>query len=150
MKKKFKNLQGWVLSYVWLSATLWTITLQDPLVYEISQARTAIWPSNPTSGHIHQGNQIWKRHVHPRVWIFLNLHRRNKNVKSTSCVLNPNMHDFWGPTTPTWKLTQLVPNRRLAWRVLSRNKCSYSGWSSQPKQQDPPRKRGSCKTGLTV
>ena len=27
----------------------------------------AIWPSNPTSGHTHQGNQIWKRHVHPNV-----------------------------------------------------------------------------------
>ena len=29
--------------------------------------RTAIWPSNPTSGHTYQGNQIWKRHVHPNV-----------------------------------------------------------------------------------
>ena len=29
--------------------------------------RTAIWPSNPTSGHTHQGNQIWKRHVHLNV-----------------------------------------------------------------------------------
>ena len=29
--------------------------------------RTAIWPSNPTSGQTHQGNQIWKRHVHPNV-----------------------------------------------------------------------------------
>ena len=26
-----------------------------------------IWPSNPTSGHTHQGNQIWKRHMHPNV-----------------------------------------------------------------------------------
>ena len=24
-------------------------------------------PSNPTSGHTHQGNQIWKRHMHPNV-----------------------------------------------------------------------------------
>ena len=39
MKKILKNLQGWVLSCVWLFATLWTITLQDPLVYEIFQAR---------------------------------------------------------------------------------------------------------------
>ena len=23
--------------------------------------RTALWPSNPTSGHTHQGNQNWKR-----------------------------------------------------------------------------------------
>ena len=29
--------------------------------------KTTIWPSNPTSGHTHQGNQIWKRHVHPNV-----------------------------------------------------------------------------------
>ena len=29
--------------------------------------RTAIWPSNPTPGHTHWGNQIWKRHVHPNV-----------------------------------------------------------------------------------
>ena len=27
----------------------------------------AIWPSNPTPGHTHQGNQIWKRHVNPNV-----------------------------------------------------------------------------------
>ena len=29
--------------------------------------RTAIWPSNPTSGHTHRGNQIWKRHMYPNV-----------------------------------------------------------------------------------
>ena len=29
--------------------------------------RTAIWPSNPTPGHTHRGNQIWKRHVYPNV-----------------------------------------------------------------------------------
>ena len=29
--------------------------------------RTSIWPSNPTSGHTHWGNQIWKRHMHPSV-----------------------------------------------------------------------------------
>ena len=32
-----------------------------------TENRTAIWPSNPTSWHTHQGNQIWKRHVHPKV-----------------------------------------------------------------------------------
>ena len=32
--------------------------------------RTAIWPSNLTAGHTHQGNQNWKRHVYP------NVHRR--------------------------------------------------------------------------
>ena len=29
--------------------------------------RPAIWPSNPTAGHTHRGNEIWKRHVHPSV-----------------------------------------------------------------------------------
>ena len=29
--------------------------------------RIAIRPSNPTPGHTHQGNQIWKRHVRPNV-----------------------------------------------------------------------------------
>ena len=25
------------------------------------------WPSNPTSGHTHRGNQNWKRHMYPNV-----------------------------------------------------------------------------------
>ena len=29
--------------------------------------RTAIWPSNPTAGHTHWGNQKGKRHVYPNV-----------------------------------------------------------------------------------
>ena len=29
--------------------------------------RTALWPSNPTAGHTHWGNQNWKRHVYPNV-----------------------------------------------------------------------------------
>ena len=29
--------------------------------------RTAIWPSNPTPGHTHRGNQIWKRQVYPYI-----------------------------------------------------------------------------------
>ena len=29
---------------------------------------TALWPSNPTAGHTHWGNQSWKRHV------YLNVH----------------------------------------------------------------------------
>ena len=29
--------------------------------------RTAIWPSNPTAGHTHWGNQNWKSHVYPNV-----------------------------------------------------------------------------------
>ena len=26
-----------------------------------------LWPSNPSAGHTHQGNQNWKRHVYPSV-----------------------------------------------------------------------------------
>ena len=29
--------------------------------------RIAIWPSYPTTEHIHQGNQNWKRHMYPNV-----------------------------------------------------------------------------------
>ena len=29
--------------------------------------RTAKWPSNPTAGHTHWGNQNWKRHMYPNV-----------------------------------------------------------------------------------
>ena len=29
--------------------------------------RMAIWPSNPTAGHAHRGNQNWKRHMYPNV-----------------------------------------------------------------------------------
>ena len=29
--------------------------------------RTTLWPSKPTSGHTHRGNQNWKRHVYPNV-----------------------------------------------------------------------------------
>ena len=29
--------------------------------------RTAIWPSNPTAGHTHRGNQNWRRHMYPNV-----------------------------------------------------------------------------------
>ena len=30
-------------------------------------AKEILKPSNPTPGHTHRGNQIWKRHVHPSV-----------------------------------------------------------------------------------
>ena len=29
--------------------------------------RTALWPSNPTAGHTHQGNQNGKRHMYPYI-----------------------------------------------------------------------------------
>ena len=29
--------------------------------------RTALWPSNPTAGHTHWGNQNWKRHMYPNI-----------------------------------------------------------------------------------
>ena len=31
------------------------------------QKTKIIWPSNPTPGHTHRGNQIWKRHMYPNV-----------------------------------------------------------------------------------
>ena len=34
----------------------------------ITTNRTALWPSNPTAGHTHWGNQNWKRHVYPNVY----------------------------------------------------------------------------------
>ena len=30
--------------------------------------RSAIWPSNPSAGHAHRGNQNSKRHVYPNVY----------------------------------------------------------------------------------
>ena len=56
------------LSHCW-----WECKLVQPLWKTVwrflkkTGNRTAIWPSNPTSGHTHQGNQIWKRHLHPNV-----------------------------------------------------------------------------------
>ena len=29
--------------------------------------RTALWPSNPTAGYTHWGNQNWKRHMYPNI-----------------------------------------------------------------------------------
>ena len=60
----------------WEKGTLlhcwWECKLVQPLWRTVwrflkKRNRTAIWPSNPTSGHTHQGYQIWKRHMHPNV-----------------------------------------------------------------------------------
>ena len=48
----------------------WECILVQPLwriVYFKNLNTTVIQPSNPTSGHTHQGNQNWKRHVYPNV-----------------------------------------------------------------------------------
>ena len=51
--------------------------------------RTAIWPSNPTTGHTHQGNQNLKRHMYP------NIHR--------STVYNSQgMEATWCPSADEW------------------------------------------------
>ena len=43
-----------------------TATMENSVEISLKTGiRTAIWPSNPTAGHTHWGNQIWKRHVHP-------------------------------------------------------------------------------------
>ena len=45
-----------------------TATMENSVEISLKTGnRTAIWPSNPTSGHTHRGNQIWKRHMHPNV-----------------------------------------------------------------------------------
>ena len=62
---------------------IWRMFVQDQaiIVFGTDNINTYIsllpmfWPvatkfcgfSNPTSGHTHQGNQIWKRHVYPNV-----------------------------------------------------------------------------------
>ena len=48
----------------------WECKLVQPLWRTVwrflkKQNRTALWPSNPTAGHTHWGNQNWKRHVYP-------------------------------------------------------------------------------------
>ena len=51
----------------------WECKLVQPLWRTVgrflkkTENRTAIWPSNPTPGHTHWGNQIWKRRMHPNV-----------------------------------------------------------------------------------
>ena len=49
----------------------WECKLVQPLwrtvwrFFKKTGNRTAIWPSNPTTGHTHRGNQNWNRHTHP-------------------------------------------------------------------------------------
>ena len=50
----------------------WECKLVQPLWRTVgiplkTRNKTAIWPSNPTPGHTHQGNQLWKRHMYPNV-----------------------------------------------------------------------------------
>ena len=52
----------------------WECKLVQPLwrtVWRLlkKQNRTAIWPSNPTTGHTHWGNQNWKRHMYLPMFI---------------------------------------------------------------------------------
>ena len=49
--------------------TLWHCWWECKLVQPLWRTvwRNAIWPSNPTAGHTHRGNQNWKRHVYPNV-----------------------------------------------------------------------------------
>ena len=60
--------EGGTLLHCW-----WDCKLVQPLWKTVwrflkkSGNRTAIWTSNPTAGHTHQGNQNWKRHVYPNV-----------------------------------------------------------------------------------
>ena len=45
-----------------------TATMENSVEIPLKMGnRTALWPSNPTAGHTHQGNQNWKRHMYPNV-----------------------------------------------------------------------------------
>ena len=41
--------------------------VQKTVLYICVSFAVALWPSNPTAGHTHRGNQNWKRHVYPNV-----------------------------------------------------------------------------------
>ena len=87
---RYTPLTNWKIKTIWLSqcmkllsrvqllATPWTAAYQAPLSMGFSRQEywsglplpspgTAIWPSNPTAGHTHQGSQNWKRHMYPSV-----------------------------------------------------------------------------------
>ena len=59
----------------------WECKLVQPLWRTVwrclKKLQTAFWPSNPTAGHTHQGNQNGKRHVYP------NVHRRTFIIART-------------------------------------------------------------------
>ena len=77
------NLDWWLISYMIFymfqchspksSHPPWECRLVQPLWRTVwrflkkTANRTAIWPSNPTTGHTHRGNQNWKRQVYPNV-----------------------------------------------------------------------------------
>ena len=43
-----------------------TATMENSVEIPLKIAnRAALWPSNPTAGHIHWGNQNWKTHMYP-------------------------------------------------------------------------------------
>ena len=45
-----------------------TATMENSVEIPLkTENRTALWPSNPTAGHTHRGNQNWKRHIYPNV-----------------------------------------------------------------------------------
>ena len=52
---------GWMsLKFKGLSRVFSNTTVQKHQFF-------GIWPSNPTAGHTHRGNQNWKRHMYPNV-----------------------------------------------------------------------------------
>ena len=45
-----------------------TATMENSVEIPLKIAnRAVLWPSNPTAGHTHWGNQNWKRHMYPNV-----------------------------------------------------------------------------------
>ena len=64
-----QHCSGFHHTQTWISHGFTCIPHLDPPshlpLYPVPRNRTVIWPSNPTPGHTHRGNQNWKRHVYP-------------------------------------------------------------------------------------
>ena len=56
------------LLHCWWEVQTSTATMENSVEIPLKIAnRTTLWPSNPTAGHTHWGNQNWKRHLYPNV-----------------------------------------------------------------------------------
>ena len=66
---------GGITYWVWVSSRSWWWTGKSGVLQSMGSQKVGhnwatslhLWPSNPTAGHTHQGNQNWKRHVYPNV-----------------------------------------------------------------------------------
>ena len=58
------SIGAWIYLWAFYFVPLIYISIFVPVPYCLD---AALWPSNPTAGHTHQGNQNWKRRVYPSV-----------------------------------------------------------------------------------